>query len=52
MPSVDSTTAPRKARNSENDDLVRGFETDSGKMVVITDAEFESVAPEMSADID
>jgi DNA end-binding protein Ku len=34
------------------DDLVRGFETDDGKMVVITDKEFESVAPEMSADIE
>lgn len=34
------------------DDLVRGYETDDGKMVVITDTEFESVAPEMSADIE
>lgn len=34
------------------DDLVRGYETDEGKMVVITDKEFESVAPEMSADIE
>jgi DNA end-binding protein Ku len=34
------------------DDLVRGYETDDGKMVVITDQEFESVAPEMSADIE
>ena len=34
-----------------NDDLVRGYETEDGKMVVITDEEFESVAPEMSADI-
>lgn len=34
------------------DDLVRGYETDDGKMVVITDKEFESVAPEMSADIE
>lgn len=34
------------------DDLVRGYETDSGKIVPITDAEFESVAPEMSRDID
>jgi DNA end-binding protein Ku len=34
------------------DDLVRGYETDDGKMVVITDEEFESVAPEMSADIE
>lgn len=34
------------------DDLVRGYETDDGKMVPITDAEFESVAPERSGDID
>lgn len=34
------------------DDLVRGYETDEGKMVVITDEDFESVAPEMSADIE
>ncbi len=34
-----------------NEDLIRGYETDDGKMVVITDEEFESVAPEMSADI-
>ena len=35
-----------------NDDLVRGYETESGEMVEITDAEFESVAPEMSGDIE
>jgi DNA end-binding protein Ku len=34
------------------DELVRGYETDSGKMVVITDEEFASVAPEMSGDIE
>ena len=34
------------------DELVRGYETDSGKMIVITDEEFESVAPEMSGDIE
>ena len=34
------------------DELVRGYETDDGKMVVITDEEFESVAPEMSGDIE
>jgi DNA end-binding protein Ku len=36
----------------DQDDLVRGYETDDGKMVVITDKEFESVAPEMSGDIE
>lgn len=35
----------------DNDDLVRGYETEDGEMVVVTDEEFESVAPEMSADI-
>lgn len=34
-----------------NDDLIRGYETEDGKMVVITDEEFDAVAPEMSADI-
>ncbi len=34
------------------EDLVRGYETQSGEMVVITDEEFESVAPEMSRDIE
>jgi DNA end-binding protein Ku len=34
------------------EDLVRGYETESGKMVVITDEEFESLAPEMSRDIE
>lgn len=33
-------------------DLVRGYETDDGKLIEITDAEFESVAPEMSGDIE
>lgn len=42
----------KEGRKVDYDDLVRGYETDDGKMVVITDAEFESVAPEMSADIE
>jgi DNA end-binding protein Ku len=33
-------------------ELVRGYETEAGKMVLITDEEFEAVAPEMSGDID
>jgi DNA end-binding protein Ku len=36
----------------DQSELVRGYQTDEGKMVVITDAEFESVAPEMSGDIE
>lgn len=35
-----------------NSDIVRGFETDEGKVVVITDEEFEAAAPETSRDID
>lgn len=42
----------KEGKKLDNDDLVRGYETDDGKMVVITDPEFESVAPEMSADIE
>jgi len=41
----------KERKKLTNDDLVRGYETKDGKMVVITDVEFESVAPEMSADI-
>jgi DNA end-binding protein Ku len=33
-------------------DLVRGYQSDSGEMVVISDEEFESLAPETSGDID
>ena len=43
---------PKDDKVVDNDDLVRGYETESGKMVVITDEEFESVAPEKSRDID
>ena len=36
----------------KQDELVRGYETDDGKMVVVTDEELESVAPEMTRDIE
>lgn len=42
----------KEGKKVDYDDLIRGYETDDGKMVVITDNEFESVAPEMSADIE
>jgi DNA end-binding protein Ku len=42
----------KEGKKLDYDDLVRGYETDDGKMIVITDQEFESVAPEMSADIE
>jgi DNA end-binding protein Ku len=34
------------------DQIVRGYESDSGKTVVVTEAELESAAPEVSRDID
>jgi DNA end-binding protein Ku len=42
----------KEGRKLDNDELVRGYETDDGKMVVITDEEFEAAAPEMSGDIE
>jgi DNA end-binding protein Ku len=42
----------KEDKKLDNDDLVRGYETDDGKIVEITDQEFESVAPEMSSDIE
>ncbi|HUP07909.1 MAG TPA: Ku protein [Caldimonas sp.] len=43
---------PKDERLLDNDELVRGYETESGKMVVVTDEEFASVAPEKSRDIE
>jgi DNA end-binding protein Ku len=42
----------KEGKRLDYDELVRGYETEDGKMIVITDQEFESVAPEMSADIE
>jgi DNA end-binding protein Ku len=42
----------KEGKKLSNDELIRGYEMDDGKMVEITDEEFESVAPEMSSDID
>jgi len=36
----------------KQDDLVRGYETEKGKMVVVTDEDLEAVAPEMTRDIE
>lgn len=36
----------------KQDELVRGFETEKGKMVVVTEEDLESVAPEMTRDIE
>lgn len=38
--------------NLTQDELVRGYETDEGEMIVVTDEELESVAPEMTRDIE
>lgn len=35
-----------------NDEIVRGYETEEGRMVVVSDEEFESAAPENSRDIE
>lgn len=41
-----------EGRKLAADDLARGYETESGKMIVITDEELEAVAPETSRDIE
>ena len=43
---------PKHEKVLDDDELVRGYETDAGKMVVITDEEFASAAPEKSRDIE
>ncbi len=42
----------KEDKKLDNDELVRGYETDDGKLITISDAELESVAPEMSGDIE
>src|SRR5262245_11030824 len=36
----------------EDDEMIRGYETDEGKYVVVTDEELDKLAPEKSRDID
>jgi DNA end-binding protein Ku len=43
---------PEDDEKLEPDEIVRGYETDSGDMIVVTDEELESVAPEMTRDIE
>jgi len=43
---------PEDDEKLEPDEIVRGYETDSGEMIVVTDEELDSVAPEMTRDID
>jgi len=42
----------KEDKKLDNDDLVRGYETESGQIIEITDEDLESVAPEMSSDIE
>jgi len=42
----------KTGRDLEADDMVRGFEIDKDKFVVVTDEELERLAPEQSRDID
>ena len=42
----------KEGKKLNSDELVRGYPTEAGKMVEITDEEFQSVAPEMSGDIE
>lgn len=42
----------KTGRDLEQDDMVRGYEIDKDKYVVVTDEELERLAPEQSRDID
>jgi DNA end-binding protein Ku len=42
----------KTGRDLEDDDMVRGYEIDKDKYVVVTDEELERLAPEQSRDID
>jgi DNA end-binding protein Ku len=42
----------KTGRNLDADDMVRGYEIDKDKYVVVTDEELERLAPEQSRDID
>ncbi len=41
-----------KGEALSQDDIVRAYETQSGKMVAVTDEELDAIAPEMSRDIE
>jgi DNA end-binding protein Ku len=43
---------PKHDKKLSGDEIVRGFEMEDGKMVVVTDEELEGVAPEKTRDID
>lgn len=43
---------PQDEARLESDQLVRGYELESGEVVIVTDEELEALAPEKSRDID
>lgn len=43
---------PAHDREISRDEIVRGFETEEGEMVVVTDEELEALAPEKTREID
>ncbi len=42
----------KDGKTLSDDELVRGYETEDGQTIVITDEEFDALAPEMSRDIE
>src|ERR1044071_3143534 len=42
----------KTGRELDDDEMIRGYEIDKGKYVVVTDEELERLAPESSRDID
>jgi DNA end-binding protein Ku len=44
--------AEETGRDLDQDQMIRGYETEKGKYVVVTDEELEKLAPEKSRDID
>jgi DNA end-binding protein Ku len=43
---------PADGKTLSGDDIIRGYETDDGKMVVVTDEELDAIAPQLSRDIE
>ena len=43
---------PKHGRTLSSDEIVRGYEPEKGKTIAVTDEQLESIAPEMSRDIE
>lgn len=43
---------PEDDQKLSSDDIVRGYETESGEIVIVTEEELEAIAPDMSRDIE